>query len=84
MVPMHLGLTDGTFVPYNLISTQDSPVPLLNFQMAPKLKKKKCPLVPRKEPRYTFTFLSIIPANEPPPGFPIGPLWREIPIYRAF
>jgi len=36
---MHLGLTDRTFVPYNLISTQESPVPLLNFQMAPRLQQ---------------------------------------------
>ena len=33
---MHLGLIDGPFVPHNLISTQDSPVPLLKFQMAPQ------------------------------------------------
>ena len=32
---MHLGLIDGRFVPHNLISTQESPVPLLKFQMAP-------------------------------------------------
>jgi hypothetical protein len=38
MVPMHLGLTDGPFVPHNLISTQESPVPLLKFQMALRLK----------------------------------------------
>jgi hypothetical protein len=31
---MHLGLIDGPFVPHNLISTQESPVPLLEFQMA--------------------------------------------------
>jgi hypothetical protein len=35
---MHLGLTHGPFVPHNLISTQESPVPLLKFQVAPKLK----------------------------------------------
>ena len=38
MVLMHLGRIDGPFVPCNLISAQESPVPLLNFQMAPKLK----------------------------------------------
>jgi len=37
-VPMHLGLIDGSFMPHNLISTQKSPVPLLNFQMASDLK----------------------------------------------
>jgi len=35
---MYLGLTDGPFVSHNLISTQDSPVPLLKFQMVPRLK----------------------------------------------
>ena len=37
MVPMHLGLTDGPFVSHNLISTQESPVPLLKFQMDPRI-----------------------------------------------
>jgi hypothetical protein len=41
-------------------------------------------LGPRKELRYTFSFLSKVLANELPPGSPTGPLWREIPIYRAF
>jgi hypothetical protein len=35
---MHPGLIDGSIVPHNLISTQDNPVPLLKFQMAPRLK----------------------------------------------
>jgi len=35
---MHLGLIDGPLVPHNLISTQESPVPLLKFQMAPRHK----------------------------------------------
>jgi len=35
---MHLGLIDRPFVPHNLISTQEGPVPLLQFQMAPRLK----------------------------------------------
>jgi hypothetical protein len=37
-VPMHLGLVDMPFVPHNLISAQDNPVPLPKFQMAPRLK----------------------------------------------
>jgi hypothetical protein len=37
MVPMHLDLVDGTFVPHTLISAQDSPVPLPKFQMTPGL-----------------------------------------------
>jgi hypothetical protein len=35
---MHLGLTDGPFVPHNLISAQDSPLPLPKFQISPRLK----------------------------------------------
>jgi hypothetical protein len=35
---MHLGLMERPFVPHNLISAQDSPVPLPKFQMASKLK----------------------------------------------
>jgi len=38
MVPMHLGLIDGPFVPHNLMSAQESPVPLPKFQMASRLK----------------------------------------------
>jgi hypothetical protein len=35
---MHLGFINGPFVPHNLIPTQESPVPLPKFQMAPRLK----------------------------------------------
>ena len=35
---MHLRLIDRPFVPHNLISTQEGPVPLLKFQMASRLK----------------------------------------------
>ena len=34
----HLGLTGGPSVPHNLISTQESPVPLPKFQMALRFK----------------------------------------------
>jgi hypothetical protein len=37
-VLMHLGLIDVPFVPRNLISAQESPVPLPKFQMAPGFK----------------------------------------------
>jgi len=37
-IPMYLGLTDGPFLPHNLILAQESPVPLPKFQMAPRLK----------------------------------------------
>jgi hypothetical protein len=35
---MHLGFIDRPFVPHNLISAQESPFPLPNFQMAHGLK----------------------------------------------
>jgi hypothetical protein len=39
----------------------------------------------KKEPRYAFSFsLSSVSVNEPSPGFPIGPLWRKPPVYKAF
>jgi len=80
---MHLGLTDGSFVPHNLISAQESPVPLLKFQMAPRLKIVMASWS-KKGTRIYFSFLSKVPANEPPPDSPTGPLWRGRPVYRAF
>jgi hypothetical protein len=51
---MHLGLIDEPLVSHNLISAQESPVPLLKLQMAPRLKilmssksKKGTQAVPR-------------------------------------
>jgi hypothetical protein len=40
--PMHLGPTDRPFVIHNLISAQESPVPLPKFQMAPNRIFVKC------------------------------------------
>jgi hypothetical protein len=37
-VLMNLDLIDGPLLPHNLISVQESPAPLPNFQMAPDLK----------------------------------------------
>ena len=48
---MHI--IDGPFLPHNLISTQESPVPLLKFQMAPRLKIFMASWS-KKEPRYTL------------------------------
>jgi hypothetical protein len=80
---MHLGLIDRPFVPHNLISTQESLVPLPKFQMAPRLKIVMASRS-KKGTQIYFTFLSKVPANEPPPGSPTGPLWRGSPAYRAF
>jgi hypothetical protein len=65
MVPMHLGLIDGPFVPHNLISTQESPVPLLKIQMAPRLKILMVSVSKNRTQIY-FSFLSKVPANEAP------------------
>ena len=46
MLPMHLGLMEEPFVLHNLISTMESPVSLLKFQMPPDLK----PLNPELNP----------------------------------
>jgi hypothetical protein len=70
---MHLGLIDRLFVPHNLISTQESPVPLPKFLMAPKLKISMAS-ESNKGTHIYFSFLSKVPAKEPPPGSPTGPL----------
>jgi hypothetical protein len=80
---MHVGLTDRPFVPHKLISTQEDPVPLLKFQMAPRLKILMSS-GSKKGTQIYFFFSLKNPANEPPPGSPTGSLWREIPVYRAF
>jgi len=77
MVPMHLGLIDEFFVPHNLISAQESPVPLSKFQMAPKLKV----LMSSGSTDILFFSLKKVPARETPPVSPLEPLWRETPTY---
>jgi len=83
MVLMHLGLTDRPFVPHNLMSAQDSPVPLPKFQMDPRLKFLMSS-GSKKGTQIYYPFLSKVLASESPPGSPTGPLWREMPISRAF
>jgi hypothetical protein len=70
-------------VSHNLISTQENPAPLLKFQMAPRLKILMSSGSTKGTQIY-FSFPSRIAANEPLAGSPTGPLWREIPVYRAF
>ena len=52
MVPMHLAFKNGTFVPHNLITVQGSPVPLLKFQITPRLQLNVL-WIQEKESRYT-------------------------------
>jgi hypothetical protein len=72
MVLMHLGLIDRPFVPHNLISTQESSVPLLKFQMAPRLKILMAS-GSKKGTQIYLSFLSKVPTNESSPVSPTGP-----------
>jgi hypothetical protein len=38
----------------------------------------------KRNPDMYSRFLSKVPVNEPPPSSPTGPLWRELPFYKAF
>jgi hypothetical protein len=70
---MHLCLIDRPVVSHYLISTQENPVPLLKFQMAPRLKILMSSGSKEETQTYSF-FLSKIQANKqppPPPRFPI-------------
>jgi hypothetical protein len=82
MVPMHLGLIDGPLVPHNLISTQESPVPLLKFQMAPRLKILM-PSGSKKGSQIYFSFLSKSYQTNPLQVPQQGP-YGERAVYRAF
>ena len=72
---MHLGLIEGTFVPHDLISTQDSPVHLLEFQT----KNLSVLWVQERNPNMLYLFSQKVPANEPPPGPQRGPCGERYP-----
>jgi len=74
---------DGNFVPHNLISAQESSVPLPKFQMAPRLKI----LIssgPKKGTQIYYPFSQKVLASKSPPGSPAGPLWKELSLSRDF
>jgi len=74
---MHLGLIDRPFVPHNLISIQESPVPLLKFQMAPRLNILMAS-GSKKGTQLYFSFLSKSPGKRTPYRFPNrAPMKRE-------
>jgi hypothetical protein len=50
---MHLGLKNGSFVPHYVTSVQGRLIPLLKFQMVPRLKLLMSSGSKKKEPRYT-------------------------------
>jgi hypothetical protein len=76
---MHLGLINGPLVPHNLISAQESLVPLPNFQVAPRLKILMSS-GSKKGTQIYYPFLSKRSPSESPPVSQ----GREIPAYRAF
>jgi len=80
---MLLGLINGPFVPHNLISAKESPVPVSKFQMAPRLKILMSS-GSKKGTQICYPFLSKSPVSKSHPGSPVGPLWREIPTCRAY
>jgi hypothetical protein len=80
---MHLGLIDGPSAPHNFISAQESPVPLPKFQMAPRLKTLMSS-GNKKGTQIYYPFVPKVLASKSPPGSPLGPLWREMPISKAF
>ena len=64
-------------MPHNLVAAQESPVPLLNLQIAPRLKILMASGSKRGTQIY-FSFLSKVPANEPPSRSPNrAPMERE-------
>jgi len=80
---MQLGLIDGPFVPHNLISAQDSPVPLLMFQMAPRFKILL--FGSKKETQIYYNFLSKNPGKRIPSRFPnCAPLERDTRLQGVF
>jgi len=81
---MHLGLIDGPFVPHNLISVQDSPVPLPKSQMAPRLKILMSS-GSKKGTQIYYPFLSKIPGKRISFRFPnLAPMERDTGLQGIF
>ena len=69
MLPMYLGLTGRPFVPHNLTSTQESPVPLLLFKMAFSIQILMSS-GSKKGTQIYFFFSVISPGKQTPSRFP--------------
>ena len=83
-VLMHLGLTDGPFVPHNVISVQESAVPLPKFQMVPRLKILMSS-GSKKGTQIYYPFLSKSPGKRIPSMFPNGaPMERDTRLQGIF
>jgi hypothetical protein len=81
---MYLGLIDGPFVSHNLISTQESHVRLLKFQMALRLKILMSS--GSKKGIRIFFFLSLKKSRKTNPlqVAQQGPLWRDTRLQGIF
>jgi len=81
---MQLDLIDGPFVSHNLISVQESPVPLPKFQMALTLKILMSS-GSKKGTQIHYTFLSESPGKQIPSMFPNGaPVERDTHLQGIF
>jgi len=84
MVLMNLGLINRPFVPHNLISAQESPVHLPNFQMATRLIILMSS-GSKKGTQIYFLFLSKSPGKRIPSRFPNGaPMRTDIHLQGIF
>ena len=82
MVLMHLGLIDRPLVPHNLMSAQESPLPLPEFQMARRLKILMSSGSTKGTQIY-HPFLSKSPGKWIPSRFPSGAPMRRDTYLRA-
>ena len=81
---MHLSLVDGPFVPHNLMSAQESPVPLPKFQMASRLKILMSS-GSKKGTQIYYPFLSKCPGKRTPSRFPNrAPMERDTRLQGIF
>jgi hypothetical protein len=83
-VLMHLGLIDRPFVPHNLISAQESPIPLPKFQMAPRFKILISSGSKKRTQIYHPFHSKKVTASKFPPGSPAVSLWRDTCLQGIF
>jgi len=84
MVPMHLGLTEGPFVPHNLTSAQESPVPSPSSRWPPRLKIFMSS-GSKKGTWIYYPFLSKSNGKRIPSRFPSGaPMQRDTCLHGIF
>jgi hypothetical protein len=72
-LPKPLGFIGRPFVPHNVISAYESPVPLIKFQMSLRLKILISSVSKKRTQIYLHYFLEVA-TSESPPDSPTGPL----------